>query len=302
VADHPANVRKGNNRLDSSGPKWDHETRRIWSLWDIMNAYEIRHLCTVMFNFGGLLSGLDVKRAELGDIQLPDDSRNNFDAVLDSSKTLCGELQFIESLDIIIEAKKWLREVQRPTIGMLEVQLRNVHAAISREVKKWKFVRIPDKAISYFEQERLFGDEVYSGFPDARADIKDAGNCIATELPTAAMFHLMRASEYGLRRLAHKLKVKLTHKGKNHPIDYADWEKVITGIKNKIADSRQLPHGSRREERLSMYSDAADHCTFVKDIWRNNLSHTRSPYRTAEAIAAFERIRDFLKFLQGSLK
>ena len=95
----------------------------------------------------------------------------------------------------------------------------------------------------------------------------------------------MRAAEHGLRMLARKLKVKLTHKGKTQPVEYADWEKVIAAIKDKITAARALPHGPKRQERLENLSDAADHCVFMKDIWRNNISHTRKPYTSAEAIA-----------------
>ena len=46
----------------------------------------------------------------------------------------------------------------------------------------------------------LFAPSVYAGLPDlARYDISEAGKCIAFERPTAAAFHLLRATENILR-------------------------------------------------------------------------------------------------------
>lgn len=166
------------------------------------------------------------------------------------------------------------------------------------ELVKLKFAYIPPVNAQYFEQEALFGEKVNAEIAEANQDIKDAGNCIAASLDTAAVFHLMRVAEHGLRGLARKLKVKLKHKGQPCSLELGDWEQVITEIKNKITATRQLPKGSaQRKVKLELYSDAADHCTFMKDIWRNNMAHTRKPYRQSEAIAILERVRDFMQFL-----
>ena len=85
--------------------------------------------------------------------------------------------------------------------------------------------------------------------------------------------------------------------GKVQPIEYADWEKIITEIKNKIAQTRALPAGPKKQAKLEFYSDAADHCTFMKDIWRNNVSHARKGYEDYESLAILGRVQDFMKFL-----
>ena len=170
--------------------------------------------------------------------------------------------------------------------------------ALQTEMRKQKFIRVEERLCSFADQEKLFGDAVFDRFKHARPDIREAGNCIAVGLPTAAVFHLMRVAEYGLRSLARRLKVTLTtHHGQNHPVDYADWEKVIVGIKNTLTAARGLAPGPRRQAKLERYSDAADHCTFMKDIWRNNISHARKPYKDSEAISVLERVRDFMQFL-----
>jgi hypothetical protein len=89
----------------------------------------------------------------------------------------------------------------------------------------------------------------------------------------------MRVAEYGLRSLAKRLGVMVTHRGARQRIEDADWDKVITAIKNKIDSIRHLTIGPRRKAQLELYSDAADHCLFMRDIYRNKISHTQKPYK-----------------------
>ncbi len=37
--------------------------------------------------------------------------------------------------------------------------------------------------LQYFEQDKLFGEMVFDVFPNVRADIKEAGNCLALRIP-----------------------------------------------------------------------------------------------------------------------
>lgn len=75
----------------------------------------------------------------------------------------------------------------------------------------------------------------------------------------------MRVAEYALRLLARNVKITLTHKGKTHPIEYAEWDQVITQIKNKISAVRQLSKGRPKDDVLKLFSSAADHCEYMKD-------------------------------------
>lgn len=135
----------------------------------------------------------------------------------------------------------------------------------------------------------------------AQWELDEAGNCYAAGRSTACIFHLMRAAEHGLRMLARKLRVKISDKGQAIKIEFGDWNKVITGIKNKISDVRKLPLGPKRQAKLEVYDSAADHCEDMKEIWRNNLAHARKPYEDPEAVEAFRRVSDFMQFLGKEL-
>ena len=158
----------------------------------------------------------------------------------------------------------------------------------------------PEELSKYYDKGKLFGDAVFDAFPSARFDIREAGNCLACDNNTAVVFHLMRVAEHGLRSIAKKVGIKLTDKGKPQPIEFATWDKVITAINNKITAARTLPQGPKKTKSLQFYANAAENCTYIRDIWRNEISHTRKSYDDFEAKAVLSRVRDFMRLLAES--
>ena len=243
---------------------------------------------------------LDAARNQMGVIDAEDG--DDLRLALESSATICSELCLSDAAAKIRASKEYLFDSGNAIIATsAHVELRNVREAIIRDLDKQRFIRVPSELANFLEAPDLFGKEVWTIFEAARNDMVDAGNCLAVGCDTAAVFHLMRCAEWGLRELARRLKVKIRNKGRTCPIEYGDWETVIAEIKNKIAVTRKLSAGPRKQARLEFYSDAADHCTFMKDIWRNNTAHTREPYIAAEAMLAFARVRDFMHFIANNL-
>ena len=208
--------------------------------------------------------------------------------------------------DDALQMRVWTlqRQLEGGELFTGEMLARELNGLCSQAViclSRHKFAYIPAPNDQYFERENLFGELVHHQIPEANIDIKDAGNCIAASLYTASVFHMMRVSEYGLRALAKRLRVSLSDKRKPIPLEYATWDKVINGCHNRIADARAKHVGAKKQVRLNLYSDIADHCTFMKDIWRNEIAHTRKSYTRDEAIAIFGRVRDFMTLLAGVL-
>lgn len=171
-----------------------------------------------------------------------------------------------------------------------------------RQLALRKFAYIPSPNDQYFECEKLFGEKVYLAFERARLDIKDAGNCYAAELYTACVFHLMRVAEYGLRAIADKLNVTIIDKKQPIPLEYGDWNKVITGIEAKIEVTRRLANDATKQALLKRYSEGTDRIGRARDIWRNDLSHTRTRIDEPEANLALVRVTDLMQFLADTLE
>jgi hypothetical protein len=213
----------------------------------------------------------------------------------------CQHLNLEISRQNAFSMKQKLDRSHPYTAAEMLAELTLLMQTMVQELAKRKLAYIAPPYDVYFEQEKSFGDLVFDTFPEARQDLKDAGNCLAASLATASVFHLMRVAEYGLRRLAKKLRVKLTHSGRPMPIEFGDWNTIITGIKNKITVVRRTRSGPKRQAKLEAYSNAADHCEYMKDIWRNSMAHSRKPYKDTEAVGVLERVRDFMQFLSKYL-
>jgi hypothetical protein len=175
--------------------------------------------------------------------------------------------------------------------------LMNFQHQLSVDMGKHRWARIDGKYEIYLINPQPWGDAVYDIFEASRQDIVDAGLAMGAELHTAAVFHLMRVAEYGLRRLAAKLKVTLSDKGKRMPVDYATWGKVIDGCKSRIATGRTMVSGPKKQLELERYARAADHCDYFKDMWRNDISHAHRTYNQQEAEGVMLRVREFMQFL-----
>ncbi len=115
------------------------------------------------------------------------------------------------------------KEVPPQTFQHIYALLRTLGRIVWEEMEQIKLVVIkPDKA-HFFEKESLFGLEVGMAFPRAKAEIKDAGNCLAADLNTSAVFHLMRVAEHGLRALAKHLEISIPES----ELDYQTWNQII---------------------------------------------------------------------------
>jgi hypothetical protein len=166
---------------------------------------------------------------------------------------------------------------------------------------KRRFVWIPSPNDAYLNTVKPFGESVHEKLPEARIDIESASNSLAVDLGTAAVFHLIRASEYGLRAIATVLGVQLTDRGQPQPLEYGDWNKIITQCKNKIEDVRKLTSGPIKDAQLQLYSGLADQSEYIKDLWRNDICHTRKYYSFTDGVGVFERIKNFLQAVCGQL-
>jgi hypothetical protein len=189
-----------------------------------------------------------------------------------------------------------------PTYESVNQALHELKMAFLNALAERKFVMIEKQKSEFFEQKKLFGQAVYDAFSSARTEIKSAGNCLAMNENTAAVFHLMRAAELGMRALARRLYVVL----KKNPIDSGGWDEIIKGIKietdkrwekYKIHPPKTKLGKRKLVEFLKFCEVARDELNVFKEIWRNNTMHAGLPYNEHEAHGVFIRVRDFMQRL-----
>lgn len=268
---------------------------------DIMRHYNVWQLAHAIAFLESAQHDAEFKKDfTQGDARVPDQGMNNlFVPMLRYCESECRQLELTAALARFQHFNNEIRE--GITWAELRNQIKVLHEAIHADLCFRRFAYVPTSKAAIHDGFALAWESIWKKIPDAKEDSQRAVDCYALEQDTACVFHLMRVAEFGLRALAKKLRVKLTSKGQFCPLEFAEWEKVIITLKNQIDAARKLPAGPKRQAQLAFYSDAADHCTFMKDIWRNNVSHARQPYKDAEALAVLERVRDFMKFIAEHL-
>lgn len=181
----------------------------------------------------------------------------------------------------------------------IETGLTGIQWAIEHELTFRHFAYIPQAKVDYFENDgefALFGIRVFKNFKSARSEIKNAGNSIAADLYDAAIFYLMRTVEIGLRDLARSLKVKIP----KTPLDYAGWKDVVIRIDKNLEAKIPRARGPRQAAALKFKHDLlADFKAF--EVLRNEVMHGRSHFNEQEAIGLFNRVRDFMRRLDGAI-
>jgi hypothetical protein len=281
--------------------------KRLINLWDMIQfpAYPLLTTSMDLHFLKEYLSNID-----------PQDRTNwprlskQFSGTVELISEVAKELELTETLGRCQRFNKIIAESATeliPTTGILRKtltkpeiisEIEGIEGSLDKELFGIQFVHIPQLKSKYCEQSALFGEAVNKAFPSATSDIKDAGNCLAVDLNTAAVFHLMRATEFGMRALAVHLKVRLKQK----PIEHGGWSELIEQIEKKIRLRRERYDRGRRKNKkelefLKFCRMMADELYIFKEIWRDNTMHSISSYNESEAKGVFERVRDFMQRL-----
>lgn len=148
-----------------------------------------------------------------------------------------------------------------------------------------------NRAVYFDSSNNLFGESVSNKFPSAIPDIEDAGRCIACAQGTAAVFHLMRVMEAGLKALSSRLDIL-----------YApSWESHMHQIMKKI----NTPHNEKSKDWKSIEPfcrDIMGDLQIVKVAWRNPTMHVVRRYSPDEAEAIFGAVKGFMIRLSSELQ
>jgi hypothetical protein len=135
---------------------------------------------------------------------------------------------------------------------------------------------------------------VTEAFPSATTDIMECVDLWAMDHPTASVFHAMRILEHGIRALASQL---------GRTFDIQNWQNIIDEIESEIREqSKKLPRGREKNEKLKFLSEAAKEFTYFKDGWRNYVSHNRGNYDEHQARSVYEHVRAFMTVLSSQLR
>lgn len=189
------------------------------------------------------------------------------------------------------------------TYQEIATQLEILDGRVDHEIDDIVFGFIPKDKVDYFENNKLFGDEVYKQFPSARQEIKDAGTCYAHNKYNATVFHLMRAVEIAAKLLVKEMKAEkyiiVTIQGGKTPIrkpvELCDWGTLIKGLERALVE---LEKGARtntqKKDKHIYFSEVVGSFRNFKDAWRNPISHSATNFLAGQTKDILESARHFM--------
>jgi hypothetical protein len=154
----------------------------------------------------------------------------------------------------------------------------------------------PNDRAAYWQRKSPFGDEVDIKFPRPSPDspvvadeIVSAGNCLALDQPTAAVFHLMRTMEIGVQTLAGKLGFGYTD------VKNLVWARIINLMEGALRrNANPLP---LTDDEKKPYFQATSLLFTVKEAWRNEVMHPHVSYTRLEGENVYQSVRAFMQHL-----
>ena len=213
-----------------------------------MKEFYALHLCGIVHDLGILETALHTIIRDQGPA-LPV-SEALLVSAIDDAKNAVAACSPQEGMRPATEAAQRLLKhltnlPRQSTCAELETEARHLHQMIFAELRREKAISIPRRYHSYVDNDAAFGTAVRDAFLGAKSDIRDAGNALSVGLSTAAIFHLMRAVEVGLRALAKERQVALPQ---GRQPEFAEWQELITAIRRGVdATFGQWKRATRRQ-------------------------------------------------------
>lgn len=179
-------------------------------------------------------------------------------------------------------------------LGAFELQalVDNIHSVLlpfMNEMAETQLFTAASRHAHLYQATAPFGESVEYAFPSAMFDIAEAGKCMALARWTAAVMHLMRATEVGLNALSKHFEIEV---GQN-------WNTALDQIEKSLKELRRRSHGAEQEQWAS---EAAIHFRLVKNAWRNHAMHAHIQYDEERAKSIYQCTADFLKQLSINLR
>lgn len=176
-------------------------------------------------------------------------------------------------------------------VKLLHSQFNDLLLRLEDDLEGQFFYYVPAERTSFYVQKNLFGETVPERLPEAMDDIESGGQCLALGQGTAAVFHMMRVMEAGLRRLAELL-----------GIPYApSWESYIKQISVRIEEKHSGKSVDWKKNE-HFFRDILGDLQAIKISWRNPTMHIDRRYSPDEAAEIFAAVRVFIQRLLPKLK
>lgn len=161
--------------------------------------------------------------------------------------------------------------------------LRGISNTTGTELSTKLFFSVAAKQSTLYEPPAPhFGAEVRTKFRSATFDIDEAAKCLAFGRATAAVFHLMRVLEHGIKAVILCLGLTIP--------DNPSWGILLSEIRKE-----RLRRGDSKWEENDLFQDLWQHLDSIKDAQRDGTMHVETIHTEEDATLIFDNTRAFMK-------
>jgi hypothetical protein len=286
--------------LEAIEKNWQ-TARRLSSLWEMMNQIDIALLgyMTSLFADNEALWQGD-KAHRRGIVVSENRHVKQLLTILDHLENIFRQQRIVDCVEYCLVAKDIL---SKPSVDIVSMSssLFTLKSSILHSLQKKKLLQVSQGHFEFLEEDALFGPAVKSRFPSAGRDIKAAGDCFAAECSAAAVFHLMRVAEIGLRSLVRDRRVSLADK----QLTDRDWSQVSKKLEIAIFQLRTAPvtrwpeAEQTKDRQIVFYNDLLQELRSFDEAWKNHVSHPGAAvfYNRDQAGEVLKHVRSFMQKL-----
>jgi len=277
---------------------------RLWSLLDIMKELDTYDLSLTLHS---MYAQIDLLRADIRNGSrdpIEGENLTTLKSLFDRFEKYAEKIGFNDLQGTVRTAQSAFMHDRSTTAHGALAHVEQIQGAFYRDITERRFIPVEAGMSQFVESSALFGEAVSTVFPAAGDDIREAGNCLAVENSTAAVFHLMRAVEVGLVSLAYHFKIrKGRHNKKYVPIENLDWQGILQKIEIVVTKKTNgIRRGKAKDAFSSRYQGILMEIRGFKDAFRNQVSHARVVYSQPEAMRLKGHVERFMVDLCKDVK
>lgn len=269
-------------------------SKQIWNYWDIMEHLAVEDILSAL----PMLTSYGTKWSQAGAPEKQEIFPETYDLIyqsverlqkalsdLDAPISLRATTELLSAFDASFIGDSGCHVFTGQNLATTIFCMTQIGNSLYIELGQRFFIKLRGANKELYDQEYgLFGDEVDDAFPEAIADISEAGKCLALERWTATVFHLMRAMEVGVATLADKLQATVLNKhGETLP-----WGILNGNIGDKIT---LMPDGSEKDDWQVMHTLLHS----ANRAYRTKTAHPKKTYDEKEALAAYHATKSFMQ-------
>jgi hypothetical protein len=276
---------------------------RLWSLWDMLsfNAANFYDASIILRTFRIFVTSKD---EDTKDARRAFDENSQMDKVaiglcLDRAKEL---KRLLDQLGVTLgsmSVERLIKELENtwypPTYGTIRDIISDIESRVRDQLSLVKVYTLDSRKAEFFEPgEPLLGLIVGLNFPGATYEAHQAGKCLAIGCDTAAVFHMMRIMEIGLRSVARCLEIPDPTKAAER-----NWGAMLRDIKKDMESrSGQSPTKAwKNPDDKEFFESVYASIDAVRVAWRNTTMHVEIKYTPDEAEHILGAVKGFMKKL-----